>query len=250
MAVQSKFRRREKMKKLAALFVATAIICSAGPGKKKLSAELKSGSVNSLVQAIVQWNADVASDTAAKITALGGTVVSEFPAVHSGVYLVPSTSLDTLDSDVDVKYVSVDRKLHKKSTVVAPAVMPATINAPAVWSAGYNGNGIGVAVLDSGINQDDNLGSYTHAPVYTEDFTVDLTPTSGGKTPPKPASYGLDWYGHGQHIAGIIASNGKISNCSSCTHVFAGVAPGVKLVNLKVLDVNGEGSDSFVIAAI
>jgi hypothetical protein len=73
------------MKKIAALFIATAILCSAAPGKKKLSAELKSGNVNGLVQAIVQWNADVASDTAAKITGMGGTVVSEFPAVHSGV---------------------------------------------------------------------------------------------------------------------------------------------------------------------
>src|SRR4051794_10165067 len=181
MAVQSKFRRREKMKKLAALFIATAIICSAGPGKKKLSAELKSGNVNGLVQAIVQWNADVASDTAAKITALGGSVISEFPAVHSGLYLVPSSALDALDNDGDVKYVSVDRKLHKRSAVVAPAVMPATINAPAIWNSGYNGNGIGVAVLDSGINQDDNLGSYTHAPVYTEDFTVRIPVQPDGK---------------------------------------------------------------------
>ncbi|MFL6417143.1 MAG: S8 family serine peptidase [Bryobacteraceae bacterium] len=238
------------MKKIAALFIATAILCSAGPGKKKLSAELKGGGVNGLVQAIVQWEPEAGSDSAQKITALGGTVISEFPAVHSGVYLVPASALDALDSDGDVKFVSVDRKLHKKSAVVAPAVMPSTINAPAAWNAGYNGNGIGVAVLDSGINQDDNLGSYTHEPVYTEDFTVNLIAQPGGKTPSKPASYGVDWYGHGQHVAGIIASNGKISNCSSCTQVFAGVAPGVNLVNLKVLDVNGEGSDSYVIAAI
>jgi serine protease AprX len=231
------------MKKLAALFLATAILCVAGPGKTKLSAELKGGRAKGLVQAIVQWNAEVASDTAAKITQLGGTVVSEFPAVHSGVYLLPASALDALDSDNDVKFVSVDRKLHKKAAV--PAVMPSTINAPAAWNLGYNGKGVGVAVLDSGINQDDNLGSYTHAPVYTEDFTV--TVLAGGKKPP---SYGFDWYGHGQHIAGIIASNGKVSNCSSCTQYFAGVAPGVNLVNLKVLDVNGEGSDSYVIAAI
>ncbi len=71
-----------------------------------------------------------------------------------------------------------------------------------------------------------------------------------GKIPSKPASYGLDWYGHGQHIAGIIASNGKTSNCSNCTQTVAGVAPGVNLINLKVLDASGEGSDSFVMAAI
>jgi hypothetical protein len=133
--------KEKKNEELAALFLATAILCAAGPGKKKLSAELKGGKVNGLVQAIVQWNADLTSDTGAKITELGGTVVSEFPAVHSGVYLLPSSALDTLDSDDDVKFVSVDRKLHKKAA--APAVVPSTVNAPMAWSTGYNGKGIG-----------------------------------------------------------------------------------------------------------
>jgi serine protease AprX len=236
------------MKKIAALFMATAILCSAGPGKRKLSADLKTANVSGLVQAIVQWEADGDSDTAQKIISLGGKVVSQFSAVHSGVYLIPTSALDALDNDPNVKFVSVDRKLGKKAAAIA--VMPSTVNAPAAWNAGYNGKGVGVAVLDSGINQEDDLGVYTHAPVYTEDFTAPIPVQPDGKLGPKPPSYGLDWYGHGQHIAGIIASNGKTSNCSNCTQVFAGVAPGVNLINLKVLDVNGEGSDSYVIAAI
>ncbi len=129
-------------------------------------------------------------------------------------------------------------------------ITPATINAPAAWSAGYDGKGIGVAVLDSGINEEDDLGAYNHKLVYTEDFTVPVQIQPDGKPAPKPQSYGLDWYGHGQHIAGIIASNGKTSNCSDCTQVFTGIAPGVNLINFKVLDATGQGSDSFVIAAI
>ena len=48
-------------------------------------------------------------------------------------------------------------------------------------------------------------GAYSHSPVYTEDFTVAVVVQANGKQGSKPASYGLDWYGHGEHIAGIIA---------------------------------------------
>ena len=121
----------------------------------------------------------------------------------------PATSLDALEADADVKFVSVDRQIKKKTASIA--ITAATINAPAAWASGYNGKGIGVAVLDSGINDDSDLGAYSNKVAYSEDFTVSMAPVNG-KVPSKPASYGVDWYGHGQHIAGIIASNGKTSN--------------------------------------
>ncbi len=52
-----------------------------------------------------------------------------------------------------------------------------------------------------------------------------------------------DQYGHGTHVAGIIGADGNGS-------VYIGMAPGVNLINLKVLDQNGAGTDSQVIAAI
>jgi serine protease AprX len=232
------------MRKLASCFL-LAMIAFAGPGpKKKMSSDLSKSAEGGVVQVIVQWNVETGeATTGQKILALGGTVVSEFHAVDSGVYLVPTSAIDTLGADADVKFISVDRKIKKKAADVG--ITPASINAPAVWSAGYSGKGIGVAVLDSGINNDGDLGVYSHGPVYTEDFTI--AANSKGK---RPASNGLDWYGHGQHVAGIIASNGKSSNCADCTQVVTGIAPGVNLVNLKVLDASGEGSDSFVLAAI
>src|SRR4051794_31962914 len=189
------------MKRIASLLLAAVMACSAGTQKKKISSDLKNIGPNKPVQVIVQWNVETGAATAQKISALGGAVISEFQSVNSGVYTVPASVLDTLDTDEDIKFVSVDRKIRKKAASVS--ITPATINAPAVWNAGYNGAGIGVAVLDSGINQDDDLGVYAHAPVYTEDFTVSTVIQPDGKVAPKPASYGLDWYGHGQHIAGI-----------------------------------------------
>jgi serine protease AprX len=58
-----------------------------------------------------------------------------------------------------------------------------------------------------------------------------------------------DVYGHGTHIAGIIAGNG--SAASSVTPLYTGgVAPGAQLVNVRVLGVDGSGLTSDVIAGI
>ena len=112
---------------------------------------------------------------------------------------------------------------------------------PSAWNAGYNGAGVGVAVIDSGINDShpdlwDSTESYSRV-VYRQDFTGTSASSSGG------AQY--DLYGHGTHVAGIIGGNGYLSGGN-----YAGVAPGVNLVDLRALDLNGLGSDSTVIAAI
>src|ERR1051326_6032745 len=60
----------------------------------------------------------------------------------------------------------------------------------------------------------------------------------------------FDEYGHGTHVAGILAGNGRRSKGSQSTYWIRGIAPGVNLVSLRVLDSKGAGSDSAVIAAI
>src|SRR5665213_3628155 len=52
-----------------------------------------------------------------------------------------------------------------------------------------------------------------------------------------------DQFGHGTHVAGIIGSGGNGS-------VYIGMAPAVNLINLRVLDQNGNGTDANVIQAI
>lgn len=170
-----------------------------------------------------------------KIAALQGSVVSEFKTLNAGLYRVPSSALAALDQDPQVSFVSIDRQVSHKLAYTAAA-----INAAAVWKAGYNGSGVGVAIIDSGINVDPNLGSGPRSSiVYSRDFT-------------HPGAHGdpSDHYGHGQHVSGIVASNGLASSCVSCTKTFLGIAPGASLINLKVLDDNGVGSDSRVLAAI
>jgi|SRR5215469_3920656 len=59
-----------------------------------------------------------------------------------------------------------------------------------------------------------------------------------------------DQFGHGTHVAGIIAGTGMKSSGSGYIYTFKGIAEGVTLINLRVLDQNAAGTDSQVIAAI
>jgi serine protease AprX len=87
-----------------------------------------------------------------------------------------------------------------------------------------------VAVIDSGVKP------HTDLPATRIKAFVDFV---NGKT----TAY--DDYGHGTHVAGIVAGSGAASNGQ-----YAGVAPGASIVALKVLDANGAGSTSNVMAAL
>ena len=98
-----------------------------------------------------------------------------------------------------------------------------------------------MAVIDSGIND-------SHPDL--KDSTESIRAWSIARISPAPriptrAAPMYDLYGHGTHVAGIIGGNGYLSGGN-----YAGVAPGVNLLDLRVLDLNGSGSDSNVIAAI
>ncbi|MNC07071.1 Intracellular serine protease [compost metagenome] len=96
-----------------------------------------------------------------------------------------------------------------------------TIHAPELWAKGVDGDGVVVAVLDTGI-----------APHPDLDVRV-----IEGRGFTGTASY-RDGHGHGTHVAGIVASSTK------------GVAPGAKLLIGKVLRDDGDGSYLGIIAGI
>ena len=99
-----------------------------------------------------------------------------------------------------------------------------------------DGTGVSIAIIDSGIGDSPDLDK--NKIVYSYDF---VTGHLGRAS---------DQYGHGTHIAGIIAGNGKSSTGNDFVYRFLGIAGGANLVNLRVLDENGEGNDGDVIAAI
>jgi serine protease AprX len=118
-----------------------------------------------------------------------------------------------------------------------------TVGATVVRSLlGYKGDGVGIAVIDSGISawhDDLTRGAVSKIFPYGNQRVAKFVDFVNGRTQP------YDDNGHGTHVAGIIAGNGYDSNGDK-----AGIAPNASIVSLKVLDGNGQGSISNVIAAM
>ena len=120
----------------------------------------------------------------------------------------------------------------------APTTMnqvAAAIGADQMWSRGYTGSGVGVALIDSGVAPVDGL---------TAPGKVVDGPDLSFESQDAQAIH-LDTYGHGTHMAGIIAGNDAPSTGS-----FKGVAPGAHIVSLKTASHDGAVDVSQVVAAI
>jgi len=166
------------------------------------------------------------------IQQVGGTVGRELPIINAQAADVPDLSLLALADNPDVQRIALDRLLLGTLERTGP-----TIGASAArQELGYDGSGIGVAVIDSGVaSWHDDLTAAGASGSQRVDQFVDFV--NGSPTP-------YDDFGHGTHVAGIIAGNGFDSSGGR-----AGIAPAARLVGLKVLDASGRGRISDVIAA-
>ncbi|CAM5293067.1 MULTISPECIES: S8 family serine peptidase [Streptomyces] len=103
------------------------------------------------------------------------------------------------------------------------------VGAPTAWEHGHTGEGVKVAVLDTGI-------SSTHPDLKGKVDAAENFSTAADTD---------DHVGHGTHVASTITGSGAASGGR-----YRGVAPGVRLLNGKVLDDEGRGTDSGVLAGM
>jgi serine protease AprX len=206
------------------------------PELSGMLANAKQGSARGqTVRVIVQYNSVPTSAHYAAMQNRGGRLQSRLHMIKGAAFTIPVSALPALEADPNVASVTIDHPINMMDDLTNDATGVAN-----AWSSGFSGAGIAVAVIDSGINdsQPDLWdASGKSRVVYHQDFTgTPITNSSGAR---------YDLYGHGTHVAGIIAGNGANSGGQ-----YAGVAPGATLVDLRALDANGAGTDSTVIAAI
>jgi serine protease AprX len=214
-----------------------------------LQRQLKGGS--STERVIVRLKPGRRAAVAQTLRQRGHAVYGDHPGIDA---LSSEISLDTLKAlakNPAVESISTDADLDtlddkhtsksKSPTSSTSSASSASFTTPVVSSLLTTldlgnfalGSTIGVAVIDSGLQDD---GNFTGRVTEFDDFTT---------SPPTLNTTPYDDYGHGTHVAGLVGSSGAISS-----GLYSGLAQSVRFVILKALDKNGKGKTSTLINAI
>jgi serine protease AprX len=187
----------------------------------------------------------------ARVAALGGRVTRDLPMVGGFAAVVPAAAAPALRADPAVRSVTPDGTVRVDA---APALLAAkpppppeptavytkSLGADRAWLAGAKGEGVTVAVLDTGVSQHADLAG------RLVDVRNDIT---GQVTPCMNLSGEAncnDSYGHGTFVAGVVAGDGATGGSDD----YAGVAPKAKILPIKVTGRSGATDVSNVLAAI
>jgi serine protease AprX len=178
------------------------------------------------------------------ITRAGGTVTDVLPIVDGFAATVPAASIGSLAKLSIVRGISLDRSVRLLETAPGDAsalasAYPRVVGATDLWSAGYTGQGVTVAIVDTGVDQVPDLAgrvlSVFDDPSAHTSACEDLSGEHGC----------TDTYGHGTFLAGIIAGNGASSG-----GVWKGVAPSANILSIKIAGADGSSDVSNILAAI
>jgi serine protease AprX len=207
---------------------------------EKLDRELKDRSKKLFGTSRVIITLKPGQDTNAsqEVRKLGGRLGRKLKLIDGMVVELPNRVIKALSERSEVLSIHYDRPLNAHLNRAAAAVGARAVKSQ--W--GYDGAGVGVAVIDSGITaHHDDLGyrGYSSAARVVGGQRVSaFVDFVNGRVQP------YDDNGHGTHVSGIIAGDGYDSYGGK-----AGIAPAAHLVSLKVLDEHGMGVISDVIAA-
>jgi len=203
------------------------VILELNPPSLRSSGVLSNGALAQAAMAILQANGQavgglpIIAGAAGYATAAGIQAMSLLPQVVA------------IEQDAVVRPRRPANSSTSVSTSQLTSLYPREINAPRVWNQGGSGRGVTVAVLDSGVAADPDL-------TQAGNRIIASVSVAGPRDPNRP-----DVGGHGTHIAGTIAGDGTRS-----AGQFVGVAPHANIVDVQVLDGNGNGRVSSILRGI
>jgi serine protease AprX len=210
-----------------------AVPAAAAPAASRLdddlSQRLQAAPESEVIPVIVEGAADTSPETRAqrtesKVRASGGHVVGSSGLLGASVAELTPAQIRSLAADPAVARIHFDSPVKAaaqtadgSATGQTPIVFQQTVGATDAWNAGDTGQGITVAVLDTGI--DNSSGAFGGRVKARVDLIDPDHPASG------------DPAGHGTHVAGIVAASRQF--------ISPGIAPDASLVSVRVLDRNG-----------
>jgi serine protease AprX len=239
-----------KRRTVSAMVAAVAVLLSTGALTTAVHASPH------LVSVIVRAQPGEGAAADQQVTSLGGHIQQHISLINAVVAEVPADAVPELNASTAVAQVTLNAPVQllgssyglpgSQYNPVADVNSMYNIEqmdgAHAYWNAGYTGQGVGVALIDSGVSPVNGLstpGKVVNGPDLSFESQY-------------PSLEYLDTFGHGTHMAGIIAGRDSAAtsvNSSDTTH-FLGMAPNAQIVNVKVADATGQTDVSQVLAAI
>jgi len=142
-------------------------------------------------------------------------------------------------SDSNVERISVDSPVKAHLDIAYRAVQAdRAASSSGWWGSGLTGKGIGVALIDTGVQ----LHQDFKRPIGSKPvLEVEIVGHEAGLA---------DYFGHGTHVAGILYGNGSASSDGFSFRTFKGLAPDAQLISVRALAPDGTGYTSDIISGI
>lgn len=235
---------------LIALFVMMTVSVVAAPAVAEIVSYLDGRIDVELIEQATEAPASPASVIVSKnraedrslerlIQSKGGRIVKPLPLINGFSADVPAGLVPTLATNDNLRSLSKNRVgrfenlTYEESRVQSS--FPKTTGATKLWTEGNYGEGVGIALIDTGISPMNDFVAGGGRIIYGPDLSGEY-------------NY-VDTYGHGTVMAGIIGGDGYDSRSDpSGAHV--GVAPKSWLVSVKVAGASGATDVSTVLAAM
>jgi len=240
--------RRRKLAGLLAVFAAalsgtaalpaTGSPAGASPDSAIVDPALRAahGSVGVIVQG--------ASSVESSVRRMGGRITHDLPLIGGFSARVPANDVPRIAQLPGATSISLDASAFVQASPPGtynnvPSVYKTITKGSNLTNAGYKGQGVTVALIDTGV---------TALPDIAPEIQPVSNPITGASSPcvnftDEPTCD--DSYGHGTFLAGLIAGNGAASNGK-----YVGMAPNAKILSLKIAGASGAADISTIIAAI
>jgi serine protease AprX len=223
---------------LAALFVLSLLLPAAQLGH----------AAGELISVIVRGAPGSGDVPERLVQANGGTIGQRLEIINGFSAQLPRGAIEWLDLDPSIASITPNLPLQLQGSSYTASADPGSmfntstlVGAPRYWFQGLTGAGVDVALIDSGVTPVAGLagsGKLKQGPDLSFESQADNLRH-------------LDSFGHGTFMAGVIAGYDGIKlNVGQTQQAYVGMAPGARIVSIKVADAYGRTDVSQVIAAI